>query len=766
MKFPRIRTKANWQAQILTGLTVAIVATSLILTPLAFDAPLVSAQSSIDSSKMAVVGIDGAVVQSTPGGQTLSELSAGDMVTALGRTPDSKYLQVETARGVKGWVMTSSVVIIGVAQLPVVEPPQPPTPTPTASPTPLPPTPTQQPSPTPMSVATAAPMATAASTAANTTAATDALLPLDAIGAIGVVMGAGANLYASPDGDAIADLPGAEAVTVIGRNGDASWLMALTPDGRQGWIKATDLVVFGVNELPNMESQPSVETLTTTAEDAPATADTPEATTTTGAITITAASPALPVVTAPPSPSLVDGAPATDETMALKTAMSGVATVSGARLNVRSGPGSNYRIIGKASANEELSIAARSADGAWLVIVRDDLPQGAGWVSASLVRLDGEMNTLPLSDSIYGAAASPAPTATPVAPTPLPAANAVATTDQASSSSTAAPAATATPTPTVRPSTQSTGPTGLSGNIVFQDGRGSIYVYELARGNVRFLTNGFDPAITRDGKRVAFLRDGIYTINLDGSGERKVYGGSELITSPKWSPDGQWIVFSRLLGEYQCFDTAFFGCVSLKELSGRFPNIPPAILGRIFLSGAERISLPNFGLTRVNADGKEFRDIAALDSAQAPDWNEDGIVYQSKAGLEITTDTPDGDTRSVQNGNWDWDPDWAPNGGRIVYQSRQGSHWQLFSINPDGSGEFALTRPVTTLVNQLPSNVAAAYSYDGLHIVYLSNRDERNDAGRWRLWVMDADGNNQRPLPLDIEIDYGFGGEQVADWGR
>jgi Tol biopolymer transport system component len=90
----------------------------------------------------------------------------------------------------------------------------------------------------------------------------------------------------------------------------------------------------------------------------------------------------------------------------------------------------------------------------------------------------------------------------------------------------------------------------------------------------------------------------------------------------------------------------------------------------------------------------------------------------------------------------------------------------LFSINPDGTGEFALTRPVTTLVDQLPSNVAAAFSYDGQHIVYLSNRDERNDAGPWRLWVMNADGSNQRPLPLDIEIDYGFGGEQVADWGR
>jgi Tol biopolymer transport system component len=76
-----------------------------------------------------------------------------------------------------------------------------------------------------------------------------------------------------------------------------------------------------------------------------------------------------------------------------------------------------------------------------------------------------------------------------------------------------------------------------------------------------------------------------------------------------------------------------------------------------------------------------------------------------------------------------------------------------------------LTRPVTTLVDELPSNVAPAFSPTGKQIVYLSNRNEENDAGPWRLWVMEADGSNQRPLPLEIEISYGYSGEQVVSWG-
>jgi hypothetical protein len=30
---------------------------------------------------------------------------------------------------------------------------------------------------------------------------------------------------------------------------------------------------------------------------------------------------------------------------------------------------------------------------------------------------------------------------------------------------------------------------------------------------------------------------------------------------------------------------------------------------------------------------------------------------------------------------------------------------------------------------------------------------------------MDADGGNQRPLPVEITIEYGFAQEQIVSWG-
>ena len=77
----------------------------------------------------------------------------------------------------------------------------------------------------------------------------------------------------------------------------------------------------------------------------------------------------------------------------------------------------------------------------------------------------------------------------------------------------------------------------------------------------------------------------------------------------------------------------------------------------------------------------------------------------------------------------------------------------------------ALTAPQTVLVDQLPSNVAPAWSPDGSQIAFLSNREADGEAGQWRIWVMNADGSNQRVLPIDVTLNYTFGSEQMVSWG-
>jgi TolB protein len=305
--------------------------------------------------------------------------------------------------------------------------------------------------------------------------------------------------------------------------------------------------------------------------------------------------------------------------------------------------------------------------------------------------------------------------------------------------------------------------TGLTGTLVFQSSPGgTIYAYNLDTGATWSLTSGFDPEISPDGQTVVFVRDGgengIYLIDIDGSNERLIFSGRTRLSSPKWSPDGQWILFTRSDGSYQCLE-AGGSCIDL-------PSAPNG--GGPEISDDDLVTRYWYNLARVDRDGNNYRDIGSLTSARAADWNEAGIVYQSDAGLQITADTPDSENKLVI---FDYlkpffeDPDWQPQGGRIVYMGKEASHTELFTVNPDGSGVTTLTRPTSTLVDEIPSNVAPAWSPDGQHIVFLSNRTAENEAGEWRLWVMDADGSNQRPLSINIPVTYSYGSDQTVSWG-
>lgn len=299
---------------------------------------------------------------------------------------------------------------------------------------------------------------------------------------------------------------------------------------------------------------------------------------------------------------------------------------------------------------------------------------------------------------------------------------------------------------------------GLRGTLVFQTANGgTIYVYDLASQSLRSLTGGFDPALSPDGKTVAFTRvggaQGVYLIDIDGQNERLIYSGSESLRAPHWSPDGRYIVFSRVTGHRYC-----------RQMG------PQCVPDRPGLENLPLVTLDLFGLSRIDRAGNNFRDIVALETAVTPDWNEAGIVYEGAPGIQVTADQPDVTNRQVV-GSWDYhyqDPDWQPGGGRIVFQAKEGSHWEIFSVNADGTGLTALTKPGSALADVFPHNVSPAWSPDGQSIVFLSNRDATGSAGTWHLWVMNADGSNQRLLDPGVlgqlTFRYDFALDQVVDW--
>lgn len=92
-----------------------------------------------------------------------------------------------------------------------------------------------------------------------------------------------------------------------------------------------------------------------------------------------------------------------------------VGTVTGTQgLNVRSGPGTNFPVIGVAREGDTGEIVGRSADSRWWVVSVPSAPGGMGWVSADFVTATNA------DDVPVIASPPPPPTATPRPPTPTP----------------------------------------------------------------------------------------------------------------------------------------------------------------------------------------------------------------------------------------------------------------------------------------------------------------------------------------------------------
>ena len=541
----------------------------------------------------------------------------------------------------------------------------------------------------------------------------------DVTASIPAIVAAANTPILSDAGAALATLDSGDSLRATARSSDSQWLTVQSARA-SGWVRRSAVIAYGIGDLATATLPDAVRnaatstTMTQTSAAAQA-----------GTMTLVTTGPAAADTTA-----AAVAAPA-------RTASAGVMAsviTSAANLNVRAGPGTAYAIVAKAAAGSTVTPVARNDAADWLKV---DLPTGAsGWAAARYLNVTGDAQTLPLEEAPDLPAAA--------APTVASTTNTTATAEVAAAAS-------------------------LSGTLAFQQSPGGmIWTYDFATGATKSLTNGFDPAISPDGSTVAFVREGgeagLYLIGSDGSNERLIFAERGRLSAPKWSGDGAWILFGRGDEYYECYPMGQNECLTEDELAQRFPKGAPPnlVLERRYF---DKLSV-------VDANGNNFHDIPSLTSAKAADWDTGSanaeIVYQSSAGLRRTADgLADADQLLIFEPLQQQfqDPDWQPGSTQIIYQKKGATQWDIWAVNADGANVHGLTQAATTLVDKLPSNVSPAWSPDGAHIVYLSNRAENNEAGAWRLWVMDADGGNAHALAIDVPLTYTFGAEQVVSWG-
>ena len=267
-------------------------------------------------------------------------------------------------------------------------------------------------------------------------------------------------------------------------------------------------------------------------------------------------------------------------------------------------------------------------------------------------------------------------------------------------------------------------------------------------------------AISPDGSQVVFSRfspdqGDLYTIiaNTDGSDERTIDTRTDgsWIDYPSWSPDGSRIVFAsggqwddrvRVL-EIQVADLQkrTIGEISFYEISHLIfrPDglgiLTVARDGEFAPSQIWEISHPGGSVRKLTNDLNNYagasvpRDLSEITTIQSVDTS--GIWLAEGGDAETARQITSGPGQDGQRGIC-----WTP-GGQIVYTTFNEGRHDLWIMNADGTNQKQLTA-------NSGSNLEPDVSRDGRYIAFVSNR-----GGDYHIWRMDVDGNN--PLQLSAE---------------
>ena len=154
------------------------------------------------------------------------------------------------------------------------------------------------------------------------------------------------------------------------------------------------------------------------------------------------------------------------------------------------------------------------------------------------------------------------------------------------------------------------------------------------------------------------------------------------------------------------------------------------------------------GLWIMDADGSNQEQVTTGGNDSQPDVSSDGqaIVFSDNAATSnIWTADIDGSnldqlTSSTAAGEFNFDPEFSPDGSQIVFYSNRSGTSHIWVMNADGTNPVQLTT--------LGDNGAPSWSPDGSQIVFVSTRN-----GNREIYVMDADGSDQTRLTTNTSED-------------